>query len=159
MRPQLGSPPCSAVFTSGDVAMACAASLASRSVFAPRDVELHDARRAFAVANDHPGEVAADGIERALKIGEVGVRVTLPSFPEAISSTVSLVEVSPSTEIELKLWSTAILQRALERDRIERGIRHHEAEHGGHVGMNHARAFGDADDASALAAESERRPA
>ena len=60
MRPQFGSPPCSAVFTSGEVATACAASFASRSRLAPLDLDLHDARRPFAVAHDHPGELAAD---------------------------------------------------------------------------------------------------
>ena len=56
MRPQFGSPPWRAVFTSGDVATACAASFASASVRAPRDGHVQDARRAFAVPHHHPRE-------------------------------------------------------------------------------------------------------
>ena len=52
MRPQLGSEPAMAVFTSGELAMARAMRAAASSVGAPRHVDGDELLRALAVARD-----------------------------------------------------------------------------------------------------------
>src|SRR6266851_5355356 len=78
MRPQLGSAPAHAVFTNKECDTICSA----------RD--WHTRRRAV---ENFPG---TDALFRRT-----------PLRPLASSSTVSLVEVSPSIEMQLKLWSQA----------------------------------------------------
>ena len=67
------------------------------------DADLRDDGRALAVGDDLRGELGADVVER----GGERVVVALPEAPFASRSTASFVEHSPSTEIALKLRSTA----------------------------------------------------
>ena len=101
MRPQFGSPPCSAVLTSGELATARAA----RSTAAPsppRTYDAPDARGALAVADDVERELAQERVER-LAEGAARRRVSgstaTPPAPLAMSIAVSFVESWPSTEM------------------------------------------------------------
>ena len=78
-----------------------------------------------------------------------------PDAPLASSSTVSLVEVSPSMEMRLKLVSAVLDEELLEQRGFGSGVGAEIDEHGGmgrwnlpdcELGMNHACTFGDAGD-------------
>jgi hypothetical protein len=72
-----------------------------------------------------------------------------PLAPEASSSTVSLVEVSPSTEMRLKLSSMALASTPAAR-RAQWRVGEDVDQHGGvgnELGVDHARALADAGDA------------
>jgi hypothetical protein len=104
-RPQFGSPPCTAVFTSSELAMVRAArfALAGRRRPSPYGDELG---RPFAAADDHQRQRTADGGERRDQRVAVAVGVTrTPLAPLASASTMSFVEASPSTVIALKVPS------------------------------------------------------
>ena len=107
MRPQLASWPNSAVFTSGDVATRSAIARASPSLLAPRT-----AISASTVAPSPSTTICFASSphtvrrQSAKSSSVAGVRST-PLAPFASSRTVSFVEHSPSTEIALKLASTA----------------------------------------------------
>src|ERR1043165_4942267 len=116
--------------------------------------ELHHARRAFAVADDHPGELAADVIERALEVGEVAAARAFAGGEEQHGVVRRCVAVDGDG---VEALVDGILEAAAQRGRLDGGVGHHEAEHRGHVRMDHARALGHADDAPALAAHRERR--
>ena len=103
IRPQFGSAPWSAVFTSGEFATArAAASTASRVPSAGDDPP--DALRALTVGDDHEGELAKESVQRlaeAQLVLDSGATAT-PLAPLAWRITVSLVESWPSTEIRSK---------------------------------------------------------
>ncbi len=73
-------------------------------------------------------------------------RGAAPEAPDATSSTVSFVDWSPSTLSWSQVRATMRPQDGLEH--LGRGGRvgEHEAEHGGHVGVDHAHALDDAAD-------------
>ena len=64
-RPQFGSPPCTAVLTSGELAIARAVRRASSSDAAPRDANRDRLGRAFAAANDADRERFARRLQAA----------------------------------------------------------------------------------------------
>ena len=70
----------------------------------------------------------------------------LAARPVAKRSKVSLVEVSPSMVMALKVSSTARIERVAQRLRLDRRIGEEKGEHGRHVGRDHAGALGDAID-------------
>ena len=112
MRPQLASSPAIAVFTSGELAIESATRLAERGRRRPGDVDAHQ----LAAPPRRPAPPAAPGraADRPAPIGtraaaappSAGTRGCL-AWPVANSSTVSEVEVSESTVMQLKLPSTA----------------------------------------------------
>ena len=107
MRPQFASWPWSAVFTSGEVATRSAIARASASLAAPCT-----AISATTVAPSPSATICLASSPQTVRrqsancSSEAGVRVILLA-PFASNTTVSLVEHSPSTEIALKLVSTA----------------------------------------------------
>ena len=110
MRPQFGSRPNAAVLTSGEVAIRRAIAFASPALAAPVTVDLEQHGRALAVGDDLPREVGAD-LARARRRtrGRSPASRSIPLAPFASRTTASFVEHSPSTEIRLKLSSTAAL--------------------------------------------------
>ena len=69
--------------------------------------------------------------------------------------TVSLVEVSPSTEMRLNECSTASSTQACSVGLVDARVGRDEAKHRGHVGMDHARALGHAADRDLAAVDLE----
>ena len=108
MRPQFGSCPAMAVLTRGELAMAMATRCASCVDGSPGHAHLDEFGGTFAVADHlmrqvhhHPAQRRLEGLgNRALDLG----RRRLGRWPPA--SSVSEVEVSLSTVIELKVSST-----------------------------------------------------
>ena len=137
--------------------MACAASLASRSVFAPV-TSISITRMAPSPSRTIiQARLRQSRVQRALEVGEIRIGGVARAFRRRGRSTVSLVDVSPSTEMELKLPSTATFSIFCSVAASTCRVGHHEGEHRGHVRVDHARALGDADEPSALAVEGERR--
>ena len=107
IRPQFASWPCSAVFTRGEVATRSAIARASASLAAPRTTI-----SASTVAPSPSATIFRASSAQTLRrqsensSSEAGVRSILLA-PFASSRTESFVEHSPSTEIALKLASTA----------------------------------------------------
>ena len=66
--------------------------------------------------------------------------------PVAKTSSVSLVEVSPSMVMALKVSSTAGIERGAQRLRLDGRVGEEKGEQGRHVGRDHAGALGDAVD-------------
>ena len=105
-RPQLGSEPAQAVLTRGEWAIALATRKASASLAAP------SMRSSTTWVTPSPSATICRArevhtwVSAAAKAGLPGP-IDAPPTPEASRSTVSLVEVSPSTEMRLKLTSMA----------------------------------------------------
>src|SRR5271167_2208292 len=108
MRPQLGSAPAKAVLTSGEVAMVAAIRLAEAGDFAPRT--------SISITRCAPSPSATICRARERQTSSRATRkarcAEVPDFiagasaaPLARTSTVSLVEVSPSIEMALKVRS------------------------------------------------------
>jgi hypothetical protein len=111
--------------------------LALGGVAAAFDLDGDELGGAFAVAHDGLGqfgatEVTASASRRPSALSSDSISA-LPAVPEAISMKESLVEVSPSTVMQLKLRSAASRTRACAARLRHGGIGGHEAEHGGHV--------------------------
>ncbi len=107
-RPQLASSPAMAVLTSGELAMARPMRRALSSLSAPVTRNFDELLRPFAVAHDKVGELAADVVparrRRRRRPGSSNeASGALPALPVAKASTVSLVEVSLSTVMQLKV--------------------------------------------------------
>ncbi len=68
----------------------------------------------------------------------------LGPWPVATSSSVSQVEVSPSTVMQLNERSTALGEQGLQDGGRDLGIGPHKGQHGRHVRGDHAGALGDA---------------
>ncbi len=97
MRPKLGSAPCSAVFTSGELATARATgSTAPRS---PRTTMRADPLRALAVGHDLDRELAQQRVHRLAERSSSALSgsTATPEAPFASTNTVSLVDSWPST--------------------------------------------------------------
>ncbi len=101
IRPQFGSPPCSAAFTSGESATA-RATRAATALGAAADHHAADAAGALAVARRSAARAAAAARRaprrRRSSSSDSGATRT-PLAPDAISSAVSFVESWPSTEM------------------------------------------------------------
>ena len=109
IRPQFGSPPCSAAFTSGELATARAARrddvVAARRGRRTRPIALG----ALAVAHDVQRELAQRPVQRLAEPASrprVCGSTDTPDAPEAWRITVSLVESCPSTETRSNERST-----------------------------------------------------
>ena len=72
-----------------------------------------------------------------------------PAIPLASTSTMSLVLVSPSTEIRLNERSDGQSRGLLEDARSDPRVGRHKCQHGGHIGGDHARPLRHAADADA----------
>ncbi len=108
-RPQFGSEPAMAVFTSGELAMARAMVSAARSLGAPSTSIVTSffapsPSRAIWIASDSSTSVSADSRTFADGLNF--------ETPFASTATMSLVEVSPSTEIRLKETPMALFSAA-----------------------------------------------
>jgi hypothetical protein len=151
MRPQLASSPAIAVLTSGELAIAKPMRRAAPSSSAPVTVTVMNfsapsPSRATSWASSRvtvPSALAKPARRRSDSPWNRSRR--LPAAPVATHSTVSLVEVSPSTVMQLKLESTARASSAC-RTSAAGGIGEQEAEQRRHVGGDHAGALGEAVD-------------
>ena len=142
MRPQLGSAPAMAVFTSGLSATVLAICWASSRVAQPVTSMRDQVRGAFAVVGDRPGQLDADLVQGAAETccRSAPASGDPPAAPLASSSTVSLVLMCPSTLMQLKLSSTARRQHAAgRRPASSGGVGQHDGQHRGHVGADHRR--------------------
>ena len=75
----------------------------------------------------------------------------LDPSPLASTSTVSLVEVHPSTVMVLKDAATASRSASVQGRRVDGGVGRAHGEHRGHVGGEHGGALGHAADGEAVA--------
>ena len=103
MRPKLGSPPCSAVFTSGELAIARATGSTASGAAANHD-PAHPAR-ALAVgarSRARAGAAARRAPRRGAARRPTPARPATPTPPFASANTVSLVESWPSTLMRSK---------------------------------------------------------
>ncbi len=102
------------------------------------DFDLHHARRAFAIAHDHPGELAADRVERAFEIGEIGVcGVAEFSGRHDQDGVVGRRVAVDGDRVEALIDGD--FSEPLQRRSVDVGVGHDERQHRGHVRMNHAR--------------------
>ena len=99
MRPQFGSDPAMAVFTSGELAIAARDFLRRRIARRALHLDRHQLFRALAVADDLPRQRFQHLRQRIFKRCRADGRT--PDAPFASTATISLVDVSPSTEIRL----------------------------------------------------------
>ena len=131
--------------------------LAARSVGAPRTSISITCCAPSPSSTICKREGHADEFQRGAEIFPVVICASLilraPDAPLASSVTVSLVEVSPSTVMELKVRVDHGAQRARKQRGRNVGVGGEKAEHGGHIGLNHPRAFGAAEDANLFAVD------
>ena len=111
-RPQLGSALDQAVLQSGDVAMVAAMALASASVRAPVISSVTTWVTPSPSSMIWWASESQTRCSAASKAGTTSPWAAMPLVPLASSRTVSLVEVSPSMEMQLKLVSTAAVSMA-----------------------------------------------
>ena len=98
MRPEFGSPPCSAHFTSGELATARATGSTASGRAAHH--QAGDALGALAVGDDLERELAQQRVERLAERAarrRSPARPRTPDAPPAITNTESFVESWPST--------------------------------------------------------------
>ena len=124
---------------------------------APRDVAL---RASWSrLRRRRPSPRAKIEANRAQRAREVRGARRLRAGPARRRRPQSLVDMSPSTEIMLKLSSLPRAARCASASREQWQIRRDEGQHRRHVGSDHARAFGDAaDDVSCDPRDKTRRP-
>ena len=154
MRPQLASPAAIAVLTSGELPIASPMRRAARVVAAPVTSIVTNFCGALAVAHDLLREIDHHRVERAAETGEprvVGAGDAAHAAPgrSRTAARVSLVEVSPSTVIELNERArspptssgcSTVAGKLASVKTI--------GQHRRHVRRDHARALGDAVDAA-----------
>ena len=162
MRPQFGSAPAIAVFTSGLSAIVLPICRASARVRQPWTSTVIRCVAPFAVGGNRLGQVLADFEQRGAEVVErfAGERGrgrgrpgSLGCAPLASSSTVSLVLMWPSTLMQWNDSSTASTRAAWASCLPQRGVGHHQREHRGHVGADHRGPLGHAGDARRHAAD------
>ena len=144
-RPQLGSAPCTAVFTSGELTIALATRLACSSSAAPSTRTSISFVGALAVAGDLLGQRQGDVVQRRPRTRRGR---PAPAAPLASTMAVSLVDVSVSMR--------DAVERAVDHppeDRVEIvggdcGVGEEQGDQRGHVRLDHADALGHADDAA-----------
>ena len=90
-----------AVFTSGELAMARAMRAAPSSLGAPRTTMVTNLLRALAVARDGLRQLSMTPATASSHVRHSPGPGRTPEAPLASSTSVSLVEVSPSTEMRL----------------------------------------------------------
>jgi hypothetical protein len=139
--------------TSGELAIDSAMRLAeAASTFGALDGDFHHLARALAVAHHLERQVAQQVVQRRTEIVERGVvsgdrGLALGCTGGKQHERVE-VEVSLSTVTELKVGPTPASRAAIAAPVPGWRIGHDEGEHRRHVGRDHARALGDAVDAS-----------
>ncbi len=142
-RPQFGSAPCTAVFTSGELTIALATRLAcarsrARSTTTSMSVSAPSPSRAiWRVSDSATTPSAASSSSPA----------TGPAAPDASTTAVSLVDVSVSMLTQLNVRSTTRRNTASSSSEVDRGVGQQHGDHRRHVGLDHADALGHADDA------------
>ena len=150
-RPQLASPPKTAVLNSGELAIAKAAFSASASVAAPRDRD----RRRTSSRPRRPARSSArarrttswTAAATASNAAESGARSRARPRRRAPSAcTCRWWRCRESTVMRLKVRATADAQRRVARRRRQRRVGGEEGEHRGHVRLDHAAALGHAAD-------------
>jgi hypothetical protein len=107
MRPQFGSDPAIAVFTSGELAMVRAIRSAAFSLLAPSTsivINLRAPSPSAAICFARDSRTLVRATSRAFGLGRT------PDAPLAITATVSFVEVSPSTVRRLNVTAIAFLR-------------------------------------------------
>src|SRR6267378_3405987 len=153
MRPQFGSPPAKAVFTSGDVARG-----GSRLRMAHFDFD--HALRAFAISNDLQGERAADFFERSNEC-TMRRRSSLDRWRAGFTvreNEQRVVRRSVAIHADrVERASCYFAQRPLQQGRSNRRVCCDEGQHRRHVGMDHSRALGAADEMNPFPGHLERR--
>ena len=106
MRPQLGSPPAKAVFTSGEVAIVSAMRFAAASVFAPR-TSISMTRCApspsATICSASERQTSSSAAANARCADVPALIEGAPASPFASTNSVSFVEVSPSTLMALNV--------------------------------------------------------
>ena len=148
-RPQLASSPAKAVLTSGELAIDSAMRLARLARGGAGDAHLDELARALAVAHDLLGEIEQHLVERARNAARRGSAASAISgrrasaAPVANISSVSEVEVSLSTVMQLNELCTRLRQQRLQGRRRDRRVGEDERQHRRHVGRDHAGALGD----------------
>ena len=163
-RPQFGSSPAIAVFKIGELAQ-------DERDFARRlpglralDLEGHELRQALrrpwrpGWRDPASGRAAPPRSPRASSISPCRP-VFCPrasAAPVANSRQVSLVEVSPSTVMQLNVVLTCSSRSSCKRFRLDRRVGEDEAQHGRHVGRDHAGALAEAVDGDARIADLRR---
>ena len=105
MRPQFASSPAMAVFTSGELATAMATRRAEASSTAPATSMRMSFWAPSPSRTTMQGQVEQDGFGEGAAKSAVSASGALPAWAVAKRSTVSLVEVSESTVVQLKLAS------------------------------------------------------
>ena len=113
MRPQLGSPPCSAVFTSGELATARAAASAL-CTWPPRTITraIRDAPSPSLTIMIASERSSASSASPKRSSSSLPCSTRTPLAPEHIKSAVSLVESWPSTEVRSNERSTHTLSNS-----------------------------------------------
>src|SRR5277367_1356426 len=109
MRPQLGSAPAIAVFTSGEFAMVSAICFAARSLGAPRtsiSITCRAPSPSSTICRASDRQTSSSAPQNFFQSSFSFVILRAPDAPLASSVTVSLVDVSPSTVMELNVRET-----------------------------------------------------
>ena len=143
MRPQFGSPPCSAVLTSGELATARAArSTARRS---PPRTTTRPTRFAPSpsrtISSASWRSSASSASPKRQLVVALGLDLARPLAPLAIRIAVSFVESWPSTEMRSKERLTVTPSSRSAVSGVERRVGLHEAQHRREVRRDHARAL------------------
>ena len=141
-RPQYGSSPLSEHLTRADSATLRAARWASSSVAAPVTTTCATLVAPSASATIMPGQLTAGLGQGVGQRGDGHRRRRLA--PLARTSTVSLVDVHPSTVIRLKLALDGATQRRGQDVGLAPGVGGEHGQHGRHVGGEHGRPLGHA---------------
>ena len=116
--------------------------------------DLDYTRGAFAVGNDLQCEERQTFFERRHKAPIIRIRPrdrAIAAAPLARASSVSFVEVSPSTVMELKVRLDRGIEGTLQQRRCDGCVGNDVSQHRRHIGMNHSRAFGAAEQADGAA--------
>ncbi len=126
--------------------------------FGAGDVDRDELAGALAVARDLLREIDHHAAQRLAEAARgpdrpASVTAAFLAWPVAHSSTVSLVEVSPSTVMQLNDTSVASLSSACSTAAGKRRIGEDVAEHRRHVGGDHAGALAEPVDPHARAAD------
>ena len=148
-RPQLASSPATAVFTSGELAIAMAMRLADVAPFAPVTFTVDEFSRALAVPGDLLGEVAEEAFQRLAEFLEAAVARQRDGGGTALGGAGRKEQErvrGRGVAVDghaVEAFVGALLQQRLQDGGRDRRIGEDEGQHGRHVGSDHARALGE----------------
>ncbi len=142
MRPQLGSPPCSAAFTSGELATARAAASTAACVAAAHD-HAREPPRALAVGDHHDRELAQQRVER---LAEAQLVLALGRDAHAAGARAHQDRRVVGRELPVDRGAVEGALDAHAEQQLgglgrQRGVGLHEAEHRREARRDHARAL------------------